>query len=394
MDREGDGDGGSASGNGAGKKKLLILDVNGLLVDTYFMKEDRPPRLHDAVVGRFLVYRRPHCEEFLQFCLRHFHVAVWSSAKEHNVMGMVNLILGESKKLLAFIWSQKWCTDTGVKCLDNKFKPLFLKELKKVWESSKPDVPWDKGEYGPWNTLLIDDSPHKVLRNPDHTAVLALPYSAMETTTSADDFLPALQGYLTKLIDVPDVRDFVRSNPIGQPLITEDSRDWDFYSKLKLSVKSSKGERWLHIESGSSSRGKGIVESTDPEMDTRQPSSSRRHGTIKRYDQPTGYLKRYGTNTEMDHLTRYETRMYDTDESRKSRSMRRIIISSTRENARGAFSSVRRGSMRRENTSGSNGNTAGSPRGDVEMQATKVTGENDITRVSVIATNGVGIEAE
>jgi hypothetical protein len=42
-------------------------------------------------------------------------------------------------------------------------KPIFLKELKYVWEM----FPW----YDETNTLLIDDSPHKVVRNPPNTSL-------------------------------------------------------------------------------------------------------------------------------------------------------------------------------------------------------------------------------
>jgi hypothetical protein len=28
------------------------------------------------------VYKRPHCEEFMKFCLEKFEVGIWSSARE------------------------------------------------------------------------------------------------------------------------------------------------------------------------------------------------------------------------------------------------------------------------------------------------------------------------
>lgn len=50
--------------------------------------------------------------------------------------------------------------------LENKDKPLVLKELRKVWKKLEPDLPFEKGEYNESNTLLLDDSPYKALRNP------------------------------------------------------------------------------------------------------------------------------------------------------------------------------------------------------------------------------------
>lgn len=62
------------------------------------------------------------------------------------------------------------CTFTGHKTLENIHKPLVLKELRKLWNKEEPDLPWEQGYYSPSNTLLVDDSPYKALRNP----VLAL----------------------------------------------------------------------------------------------------------------------------------------------------------------------------------------------------------------------------
>lgn len=58
------------------------------------------------------------------------------------------------------------CTYTGFKTIENKHKPLVLKELKKLWDKVEHDLPWDKGRYSPSNTLLVDDSPYKALCNP------------------------------------------------------------------------------------------------------------------------------------------------------------------------------------------------------------------------------------
>lgn len=86
------------------RKKLLILDVNGLLVDfvNYFPKGHTPDTVISKKAGnscylnsilRFMlfkscnlcglflspVFKRPYCDEFLQFCFDRFNVGVWSS---------------------------------------------------------------------------------------------------------------------------------------------------------------------------------------------------------------------------------------------------------------------------------------------------------------------------
>lgn len=65
-----------------------------------------------------------------------------------------------------YVQDQSHCTSSGFKTIENRNKPLFLKELKKIWDKEEPNLPWEKGEYTASNTLLLDDSPYKALRNP------------------------------------------------------------------------------------------------------------------------------------------------------------------------------------------------------------------------------------
>lgn len=68
--------------------------------------------------------------------------------------------------LYVHVQDQSHCTSTDFNTLENQSKPLVLKELRKVWEKIEPDLPFEKGEYDETNTLLLDDSPYKALRNP------------------------------------------------------------------------------------------------------------------------------------------------------------------------------------------------------------------------------------
>lgn len=213
------------------KKKLLVLDVNGLLVETYF-QFDKLPKEHrpDGKVGRFFVYRRPFCDEFLQFCFENFVVGIWSSAQQHNVDRLVDFIFGDLKKKLLFSWHQIDCTDTGLKTPENSRKPLFLKELSKLWNKVKPDLPWEEGEYGPCNTLLIDDSPYKALRNPPHTAIFPYPY---KVTNELDDILGGdLRKYLQGLLTASNVQQYVENHQFGQSAIGTESPNWHLYRQV------------------------------------------------------------------------------------------------------------------------------------------------------------------
>lgn len=55
---------------------------------------------------------------------------------------------------------------TKFQTIEDEQKPLMLKELRMLWEKSRPGLPWAKGEFNKTNTLLLDDSPYKAIRNP------------------------------------------------------------------------------------------------------------------------------------------------------------------------------------------------------------------------------------
>ncbi|CAJ1833861.1 unnamed protein product, partial [Sphenostylis stenocarpa] len=150
------------------KKKLIVLDLNGLLVDIV------PPPKHrkaDATIGRKALFKRPFYLDFLNFCFEKFEVAVWSSRTRKNIDTVIDYLMGNMKQRLLFCWDLSYCTETSFKTLENNFKPLVLKDLRKIWEKHDSNLPWEKGYYNESNTLLLDDSPYKALLNPPYNSV-------------------------------------------------------------------------------------------------------------------------------------------------------------------------------------------------------------------------------
>lgn len=107
----------------------------------------------------------------------------------HNIDTVLTQLIGELKNKFLFTWvsliyfhlnflaskkfenslvvvcfsplqDQNQCTKTGFMCFGSKYKPLFLKELKKIWNKK-----YSTGEYSSSNTLLITD-PDKAILNP------------------------------------------------------------------------------------------------------------------------------------------------------------------------------------------------------------------------------------
>lgn len=73
------------------------------------------------------------------------------------------------------------------------------------------------GDFGPSNTLLIDDSAYKAVENPPHTAVHPREWSALESAQSPDPQHDGALGeggevrrLLARVAEAADVRDAVR----------------------------------------------------------------------------------------------------------------------------------------------------------------------------------------
>ncbi|MFQ6630518.1 hypothetical protein Gotur_008894 [Gossypium turneri] len=224
------------------RKKLLVLDLNGLLADiVYNPSIDCTP---DALVAGRAVFKRPYCDDFLKFCCERFEVGIWSSRNRKNVERFIDFLMGDMKQKLLFCWDSSYCTTTQFNTLGHKYKPLVFKDLRKLWEKHDPDLPWEKGYYNESNTLLIDDSPYKALLNPPHTAIFPHSFkfdmkdNSLGKTTSGIIYICGksdggdLKVYLERLASADNVQNFVEQNPLGQIAITERSQDWGFYSQV------------------------------------------------------------------------------------------------------------------------------------------------------------------
>ncbi|KAK1588590.1 hypothetical protein Q3G72_024795 [Acer saccharum] len=214
------------------KKKLVVLSLGGLLCHRVCRKDrstDHPIyRIPDASYGSFVVYKRPYCTDFIKFCLERFEVGIWwymSNALDCIMVGLRSKVL--------FAWDQNQCTDSGFKTLENEFKPIFFKELEKIWDNKYYNLPSRVEQYSLKNTLLIDTNPYKALLNPPNTAVF--PTDDYKANHVKDDALGPkgeLRLYLEGLVDADDVPSYVKNHTFGQPAITSVHPDWDFYSNI------------------------------------------------------------------------------------------------------------------------------------------------------------------
>ncbi|KZV45617.1 putative C-terminal domain small phosphatase-like [Dorcoceras hygrometricum] len=210
------------------RRKLLVLDVNGLLA--YIVMPPPKDRKADINILRRAVFKRPFCDDFLNFCFQNFDVGIWSSRAKEVINRIVDYLLGNRKQKLLFCWNMSHSTQTGFKTLENIHKPLVFKELRRIWENDGPEFSWKKGQYDESNTLLIDDSPYKALLNPLHTAIFPHPYHYEDKDDNSLGPGGHIRVYLEGLLKSENVQEYVKLHPFGQSAINEMNVSWQFYS--------------------------------------------------------------------------------------------------------------------------------------------------------------------
>jgi hypothetical protein len=204
---------------------LLVFDLDGVLCERakdssahVFLRATRNFRANG-----FSARRRPHFDQLLEFLRAnssHFKAMVWSSATVHNVTAVCNAFFQPG--FLVDIWGREKChkywlkgkeraealrNSGGRKGIAGVHYELTLKDLKRIWESSK-------GQWDARNTLLIDDCMVKASTHPLN-AIHPRPYTAELCATQeeydSDDELLWLIRYLEGCRGVPDIRNHVRS---------------------------------------------------------------------------------------------------------------------------------------------------------------------------------------
>lgn len=180
------------------QRKLLILDLDETLL---FATEEPLDFEEDFRVGRYHVYLRPHLQRFLEFCLRNFEVAVWTSSSEEYAQEICRQIF-PSLSAISFLWARERCT----RSVDYEIgEQYWVKDLKKVRR---------KG-YNPAHIIVIDDTASKHVRNYGNLICIH-----EFVGDQSDEELPLLAAYLEFLNQEPDVR-------------AVEKRNWRTKSRLK-----------------------------------------------------------------------------------------------------------------------------------------------------------------
>ncbi|KAK6079388.1 FCP1-like protein [Seiridium cupressi] len=179
---------------------LVIIDLNGTLLY----------RPNHKKTSTFV--ERPYSRNFLDYCLRTFTVAIWSTAKPENVGKMVPQILSpqDQNKLVAV-----WGRDTlGLSAGDYHQRVQCYKRLDSIWGDPKVAASHPEAQAGKrWdqtNTVLIDDSKEKARPQPYN--IIQIPEFRGDTTEPGL-ILPQVHDYLNECAYQSDISSFIREKP-------------------------------------------------------------------------------------------------------------------------------------------------------------------------------------
>ncbi|KAJ3234382.1 hypothetical protein HDU78_005876 [Chytriomyces hyalinus] len=214
------------------RKLLVVLDLNGTLVDRLTKQHERRmasqnalcPKQSDLTLERCRVFLRPYLDVFLRFLLDNFHVAVWTSAISKNAHPMTEFIIEPfgGAEALEFVWDRDQCI------LDPIPKKPFntIKDLRLIWREAQnpnlrnnetfddtlPDanlsIPFTPSHvWDETNTILLDDSASKSCRTPlNHLLIPTFSVWDLKATPNCDQdtTLLATMSYLKHLLKSHD----------------------------------------------------------------------------------------------------------------------------------------------------------------------------------------------
>ncbi|KAL4557866.1 hypothetical protein LXL04_036060 [Taraxacum kok-saghyz] len=205
------------------KKKLLVIPLGGFIVHHYgrfnFLSRDLKWDCGLPAISRNSSFTFiPLIHLFYWILLSNFIYLTF----RHNVEAILTQAIGEFKNKFLFIWlSLISRSKTRFKCLESVHKPLFLKEVKYIWEKYS--------SYSAFNTLLIT-APDKALLNPPNTGIFPKEIGTM-MLFKVNGPNGELQLFLDGLVEAKDVQSYMEKHPLGEPPITPSHPDCFFYSK-------------------------------------------------------------------------------------------------------------------------------------------------------------------
>jgi TFIIF-interacting CTD phosphatase-like protein len=177
-------------------KPNLILDLDQTVIsaeasdELNFKKYKEKSKLFKSydMDGYYMVYSRPHLQEFLDYAFKNFNVTIWTAASKDYALFIIEKIIINKKvdRKLDFIFFSYHCDIS-------KKKKKYSKELCTLWDIHK--IPG----YSSINTVIIDDYKSDVHKCQPNNCIIATPFEFTKEFSENDTFLKDIITLLDKM---------------------------------------------------------------------------------------------------------------------------------------------------------------------------------------------------
>lgn len=179
-------------------KPCLILDLDQTLIsaeaseelDFNKYKDKNKLFRSDDMDGYYMVYSRPHLQEFLDYAFKNFNVTIWTAASKDYALFIIDKIILDKRpeRKLDFIFFSYHCDLS-------KKKKKYSKELCMLWDIHK--LPG----YSSKNTVIVDDYKADVHKCQPNNCIIAPPFEFEKEGSENDTFLKDIIPQLDKMIE-------------------------------------------------------------------------------------------------------------------------------------------------------------------------------------------------
>ncbi len=181
----------------------VVLDLDNTLLNSLDSKEfNKLPEKkrkqllenydHMYMEKSYIIFMRPHLQQFLTYVFANFNVSIWTAAsKSYALFILDNIILSKPDRKLDFIFFSHHCdiSETHFKC---------AKGLDMLWEM------FSLKNYNSDNTVLIDDLKEMKTKQPPNQVITVKSFNVTGDSSSGDDkFLVSLTEGLKELKKEP-----------------------------------------------------------------------------------------------------------------------------------------------------------------------------------------------
>lgn len=183
-------------------KPLIVLDLHGTLCHAERIAESR------RTVGCFV---RPNFEAFMDYLIKYFEVAIWSSGRPESVKFLAEIFDKDHLKKIKLIWTRD---NFGLNRADYKENVLTYKDLDRLWEHIAEKRVYHPKVFNVSNTILLDDSFKKCAMQPYNCAILrTFDSDDRMYKVYGDNELQFLIPYLERARHQSNIANWMRRNP-------------------------------------------------------------------------------------------------------------------------------------------------------------------------------------